>query len=194
MPISMEMGVCCPFHNSHAPWSPGRSMKLSLHTIVYNACACKSLNSANHTFNNTRFMTLPALLMVSWSTSTPCCGDTNAWHSCVPSGVLSLPRFPLYVGNFSSGTSNLSASCTTAQPNTESEGSHGWVHNRAEAGGNKELVVRDKERWCSTRRLLGPLYCYFLAFLMHVMYDTSIFSTFVLSGIELRCQSSLFCS
>lgn len=47
--------LCCPFHHSQAPWSPGGSMKLSLHNIVYNACACKSLNSANHTFTKRRF-------------------------------------------------------------------------------------------------------------------------------------------
>lgn len=54
-----------------------------------------------------------------------------------------------------------------------------------------ELLGRDKGRSCSSRKLLGPLYCYFLAFLIHVLHDTSIFSTFVLSGIELCRQSRL---
>lgn len=157
----------------------------------------KSLNSANHTFSNMRFRdpSSPSSahsLLIHQHTML---WGHNAWHTMC---LLVCSHFPDFL--FMLETSPLAhptlqfPAPLTAQPNTESKGSHSWVHNRAEAGGNKGLVVRDKERSCSTRELCGPLYCYFLAFLIHVMHDTSIFSTFVLSGIELCCQSRLFCS
>lgn len=78
----------------------------------------KSLNSANHSFTTMKFSDPPSSpssargLLIHHHIGTPI-----LTHLCAFCCALTF-QIPLYAGSFSSGTSNPSVSCSTAQPNT----------------------------------------------------------------------------
>lgn len=117
---------------------------------------------------------IPALLqlLVSWSTS--CCGDTNAWHTFLvcchfPDLLLMLQtspvthptlQFPAPLPNQTQPARGAPPGCTIE---LKLEGTRSWL-----SGTNKDHGV--------VENYLGHcIVIFFLAFLIHVMHDTSIF-------------------